>query len=41
MKKNTYERASVIVLTLASADVIATSGWLQEDGPIVLPDDIF
>ena len=41
MKKNSYERASLIVLSLANADVITTSGWTQDEGPIILPDDIF
>ena len=41
MKKSNYERASVIVLSLAAADVITTSGWYGGDTPIVLPDDIF
>ena len=41
MKNNNYERASMIVISFAATDVITTSGWAEDDGPIVLPDDIF
>ena len=41
--KKTYERASLAVISLDVKDVITTSGWTEDkdNGPIVMPDDIF
>ena len=44
MKKNTYERASVVVISLNANDVITTSGPIwggNDDDAIRLPEDIF
>jgi hypothetical protein len=37
-----YERATLVVVTLAQKDIIATSGVFGDsDNSIVLPEDIF